>query len=216
LEYKNNLDDLRKEGAMDRKVFYLSLISVLFLVFSFCILNQTQAFAGQTNGLLNAMEAIGFAPVEKSGQTIPSAPGDDGDLQNGISFPEPRFTDNEDGTVTDNLTGLMWTTDAQQIAGLMNWSVALDACNDLEFAGYDDWRMPNVKEMLSLIDYGYYDPALTPGYPFINVPSYPGVYWTSTTLAVNNDAFHVPISNGTTNHVGKGELKYVWPVRSGN
>ena len=201
---------------MNKKSFTLYFVTVLSFIFVLCIFSQTTTFAGQTDGLLKAMGKIGFAPVEKSGQTDSSEPGDDGDLQIGISPPEPRFIDNEDGTVTDKLTGLMWTKDAQEIPGLMDWWDAIEACNDLEFAGWDDWRMPNVKEMLSLIDYGYYNPALTPDHPFDNVPGYPGVYWSSTTLAVNNDAFHVPISNGTVNHVGKAGLKYVWPVRGGN
>ena len=161
---------------MNRKFFYPFLLAVLSIIFLFCIFSQTSTFAGQTDGLLKAMGKIGFAPVEKSGQTIPSETkdgadlqtGDDGDLQIGISPPEPRFIDNEDGTVTDKLTGLMWTKDAQEIPGLMDWWDAIEACNDLEFAGWDDWRMPNVKEMLSLIDYGYYDPALTPDHPFLN------------------------------------------------
>jgi hypothetical protein len=77
--------------------------------------------------------------------------------------------------------------------------------------------MPNVKEMLSLMDYGYYNPALTPGHPFLNVPGYPAVYWSSTTLAVKDlDCFHVGVVNGTVNHVSKYGSKYVWPVRGGN
>ena len=56
------------------------------------------------------------APVEKTGQTISYATGDDGDLEMGMTWPVPRFTDNEDGMVTDNLTGLMWLKDANCIA----------------------------------------------------------------------------------------------------
>ena len=52
------------------------------------------------------------APVPKSGQTSSNATGDDGDLQRGVAWPDPRFTDNGDGTVTDNLTGLIWLKNA--------------------------------------------------------------------------------------------------------
>ena len=71
--------------------------------------------------------------------------------------------------------------------------------------------------MLSLIDYGYYNPALPVGHPFINVPSYPGRFWSSTTLASNNaEAFHVPVSNGTVNHFNKKKnIRSIWPVRAG-
>ena len=51
------------------------------------------------------------APVPKTGQTTSFAKvakGDDGNLMSGVAWPNPRFTDNNDGTVTDNLTGLIW------------------------------------------------------------------------------------------------------------
>ena len=50
---------------------------------------------------------------DKNGNVIPCAgTGQDGDIQAGVAWPNPRFTDNGDGTVTDNLTGLMWTQNA--------------------------------------------------------------------------------------------------------
>jgi hypothetical protein len=56
------------------------------------------------------------APVSQTGQTTSYVKGDDGDLQKGVTWPNPRFTDNLDGTVTDNLTGLIWLKDANCIA----------------------------------------------------------------------------------------------------
>ncbi len=47
-------------------------------------------------------------PVAKTGQTISYAASDDGDIKPGVPWPNPRFTDNGDGTVTDNLTKLIW------------------------------------------------------------------------------------------------------------
>ena len=48
------------------------------------------------------------SPVPKTGQTTSYATGDDGELEKGVAWPNPRFTDNNNGTVTDNLTGLIW------------------------------------------------------------------------------------------------------------
>jgi hypothetical protein len=93
----------------------------------------------------------------------------------------------------------------------------VEACNDLEFADYDDWRLPNVREILSLINYGRYDPALPDDHPFENVPPYPANFWCSTTVAPpSGDAHHVSIVNGTVNHFHK-ERNYrrVWAVRGG-
>ncbi len=61
------------------------------------------------------------------------------------------FVNNGDGTVTDNATGLMWTRDDNGAAVL--WEDALDYAETSSFAGYSDWRLPNVKELQSIVDY---------------------------------------------------------------
>ncbi len=64
---------------------------------------------------------------------------------------QPSYTDNDDGTVTDNNTGLIWQR------GYVNtktqYDDAIDYCNDLSLAGYDDWRLPTIKELYSLSDW---------------------------------------------------------------
>ncbi len=97
---------------------------------------------------------------DTEGHTIPcTGTGQDGDVHAGVAWPDPRFTVNGDGTVTDNLTCLMWTINANlmfsinkdfdidgQQDGAVNWEHALDWCN-LYYAGYSDWRLPNRKEI---------------------------------------------------------------------
>ena len=114
--------------------------------------------------------------------------GQDGDIQAGVAWPNPRFNDNDDGTVTDNLTGLMWTKNSQQVAGERNWYDAITAYNDLNFAGYNDWRLPNVNELLSLIDRERLGPALPLGHPFVTVPA-ARHNWTSTTYIGANGEY---------------------------
>jgi hypothetical protein len=158
---------------------------------------------------------------------------EDGEFQTGIDS-NPRFT-NPDGTtpidgevVLDKLTGLMWTRNAQKISGKKNWSDAITACNNLAFntsyGYYYDWRLPNVRELQSLINYGRYNPALDPGI-FTNVQSSYDTddkrdldfYWTSTTYYCN--ASKGWIIGMYTGCVYQGEWKtaenYVWPVRKG-
>jgi hypothetical protein len=125
--------------------------------------------------------------VLKTGQTTSFAAGDDGDIQAGTPVPSPRFTDNGDGTIADNLTGLTWLKDAGCL-GQQTWGNALAAANaladgnvacgltDSSVAG--DWRLPNRNELASLLDLGTLNPALPAGHPFLNVAS---VYWSSTT-----------------------------------
>jgi len=189
------------------------------------------------------------APVEQTGQTTLYATGDDGDLQKGVAWPDPRFTDNEDGTVTDNLTGLIWLQNANCIQthdvahsgsefdkdgfvgdGRVTWENALvfvAGMNDGTYAGYNaektDWRLPNVKELQSLIHYGVHNPALpntagtdkwSPGDPFSGVES--NWYWSSTTLADNpTNAWYVSLYHGPVGYYGKDHPIYVWPVRGG-
>lgn len=62
----------------------------------------------------------------------------------------PDYTDNGDGTITDNVTGLMWQQDPGE---KMTWEEAVESLNDFELAGYDDWRLPTIKELYSLIQF---------------------------------------------------------------
>ena len=62
-------------------------------------------------------------PLSKTGQATSWGAGDDGDLEGGVAWPNPRFADNGDGTITDNLTGLIWLN-------FFNF-IKMNGCNDL-------------------------------------------------------------------------------------
>lgn len=167
------------------------------------------------------------APVEMTGQTTSYATGDDGDMEKGVAWPHPRFTDNGDGTVTDNLTGLIWLKNANCF-GIRTWSDALNDCNTLADDGTNltdgsvagDWRLPNVKELQSLIHYGVYNPALPDtagtgkwkeGDPFSGVRSHD--YWSATTHSNYTGAWSVFLFDGSVNDLYKANSRVVWPVR---
>jgi hypothetical protein len=182
------------------------------------------------------------APVPQTGQTtcwqIGDGPidcpgtGQDGDIQAGVAWPVPRFTDNHDGTVTDNLTALIWLQNADCFGPFIAWTQALTLANTLvsgtcgltdgSVAG--DWRLPNLKEMLSLIDYGQFNPALPAGHPFLNVPTTgTGDYWSSTTRM--SDAIQFGVANPFIVRLQEGFAMFgglppftsrVWPVRGGD
>jgi hypothetical protein len=164
------------------------------------------------------------AGVAKTGQTTSLATGDDGDLQKGIAWPVPRFSNNGDGTVTDNQTGLIWLRDAYSAEATKTWADALTYCNDLADDGSDltdgssagDWRLPNAKEILSLVDFGNSALALPSDNPFLNVQS--GHYWSSTTKASGTTkAWSLDMSSGHTySDFTKTNSCHVWPVRDGN
>jgi hypothetical protein len=175
------------------------------------------------SALGNPCPPDGPAPVEKTHQTTSYATGDDGEHQSGVPFPEPRFVDNADGTVRDNLTGLTWVKNANCF-GQKTWSEALSDCIGLasrqceltDGSQAGDWRLPSVKELQSLVDYGHNDPALPAGHFFTNIESL-NLFWSSTSL--NGSAGHawcVGMVGGNVFSVGKGEQGYVWPVRGGH
>ena len=166
-----------------------------------------------------------YAPVPKTGQTLTYAPGDDGALQKGVAWPTPRFTDNNNnGTVTDNLTGLIWMKNAKAFGGKKNWAEALSAAATLangiggltDGSQPGDWRLPNLRELQSLLDYGRFHPPLPENYPFAEVQMY--FYWTSTTYAGDNTmAYDVAIGyDGHAEGFDKANPDdYVWCVRGG-
>jgi hypothetical protein len=163
----------------------------------------------------------GSAALPKTGQTTSYATGDDGDLEMGVDWPNPRFTDNSNGTVTDELTGLIWLKDANCF-GQKNWTTALSDANSLangtcglsDSSSAGDWRLPNVRELHSLIDYRESYPALPSGHPFTNVQTH--YYWSSSTdRDVTTDGWGVFLGNGAVNYGSKTNGRYVWPVRGG-
>jgi len=160
------------------------------------------------------------APVAKTGQTVSSRTGDDGHLQRGVTWPNPRFTDLGDGTVTDNLTGLVWIKEPHALPGNpgnINWNGAIDFCNALTYASNSNWRLPSYKELMSLVDYGQVLPALPPGHPFIGIKYGSNNYWSSTTFAYDTDnGWSVGMITGSgvnRDKNGANGLGYAWAVR---
>ncbi|NQV36470.1 MAG: DUF1566 domain-containing protein [Candidatus Marinimicrobia bacterium] len=96
------------------------------------------------------------------------------------------FVDNSDGTISDVATGLMWQ--ASDNGDTHNWVEALEYAENLSYAGFDDWRLPNAKELQSIVDYtrapdaintAQQGPAIDPIFGVTETESW---YWTSTTL----------------------------------
>jgi hypothetical protein len=167
---------------------------------------------------------------------------DDGALKEGVPLPSPRFTNNNDGTITDNLTKLIWLKNAncpKSTTGVV-WQTALDLvaelnslgtmngndCGDTSAAGpthQTDWRLPNVRELQSLVDYAYHNPAISNSAgngqgsssdPFDNFEALS--YWSSTTDAEYSDeAWDVNFDHGIVNWFGKTLPDLVTAVRGG-
>lgn len=165
-----------------------------------------------------------YAPVPKTGQITSYDTGhkDDGALQRGVAWPTPRFTDNGNGTVTDNLTRLIWMQDAS-ILGKKTWADALATANTLasgsggltDGSEAGDWRLPNRKELESLVDCSRFAPAVPADNPFTNVESFE--FWSSSTGASSTaSAWCVYFGDGYVYRHDKSlNSYYVWCVRGG-
>ncbi len=110
---------------------------------------------------------------------------------------DTRFT-KANGVVTDSKTTLEWQDDYSDNANSIKsakWTDAIDYCEGLTLNGQSDWRLPNKKELLSIVDYGTYHPAISS--VFEKTTSYG--YWSSTTYAsYTNLAWGVDFSYGYT------------------
>ena len=104
-------------------------------------------------------------------------------------YGQNKYVDNGDGTITDIATGLMWRK--ADSGTTMNWKEALSYAENLKYAGYDDWRLPNAKELQSIVDYTRAPDALDPAYqsaaidPIFDLTQTESWFWTSTTHGDN-------------------------------
>lgn len=146
------------------------------------------------------------------------------------------YTDNGDGTVTDNNTGLMWqkcsvgqnndstcsgtalTYSWYEASGMYDATDNLtsqDVCGELTTGGYSDWRLPTKKELMSIVDYSIPWPG-----PTINTAYFPNAlwpsYWSSTTKAgLLDSAYDVGLWDGSVLYQGKVDSSRVRCVRNG-
>ncbi|VGO17038.1 hypothetical protein PDESU_05632 [Pontiella desulfatans] len=162
--------------------------------------------------------STGMVAIAKTGQANSwdaARSTEDGDLQTGQAWPEPRFTDHGDGTATDHLTGLMW---CKTQLGSTYWAGALNACNGLTAAGHTDWRLPNINELETLVDYGekYPSPTLPADHPFVSFPGGTAVrVWSSSTPYSTGYGYIVDFYNGHIDAYSKGNSCYVMACRGG-
>lgn len=147
----------------------------------------------------------------------------------GLPLPESNFFDNHDGTVTDTTTGLMWeqkTPETMSVAA--SWQGALSHCenlilnNDGEWtsgapnasgAKYDDWRLPDVNELKSIVNYDLFNPAIDPVFEYTE----PSLYWSSTTAyGTPYFGWYVNFYDGSVSMEMKMEGFLVRAVRGGD
>ena len=145
-------------------------------------------------------------PCEGSGQ--------DASFAVGTSWPEPRFDLRHD-EVMDRLTGLIWCRNANLAEFPLTWQEALDfvaIMNREQHFDQRDWRMPNRRELRSLLSLQTKLPALPERHPFIDV--FNGWYWSATTAVISPaHAWYVALDGARMFYGGKDQSFMLWPVR---
>ena len=139
-----------------------------------------------------------------------------------------RFVDNLDGTITDTLTNLMWIKNGWRLdfVAASQWPDAVKKCEEFKHGGYDDWRLPTIKEWKSLLDTNRQCPALVEPNPFENMIVHMP-YWSETEFVYGKEytcsktvcpvhAYTVLLYFGKVNHQNKKKRAFILPVRSIN
>ncbi|HPS80057.1 MAG TPA: DUF1566 domain-containing protein, partial [Thermoanaerobaculaceae bacterium] len=157
--------------------------------------------------------------VQRTGQVTAYYGEDDGQIQAGLAWPSPRFVVSGD-CVTDELTGLVWLRNPDAV--YRTWAQALGWANHLSAGGFDDWRLPNANELLSVLTSSAVEKSWLDTFGF-SVDA--GVFWSSTSsprqpgfafkLGTGTDLISFSDGNSTI-HIGgvkQTEVKMAWPVR---
>jgi len=206
--------------------------------------NRVWAVRGISNGPGKIWKTKQQLCYDTAGTTIDcTGTGQDGEIQAGADWPNPRFsviygdsnglcsdqstdcdTDEKTDMVRDNLTGLLLTRDANPMGGSGTMQAARDALTTLNSSnrvgGVSDWRLPNIHELLSLVDFNKRQPSVIEGHPFVGLQ--PNRYWSSTTTDLNtcstgsctDRAYTMSFYNGRISSEGKiRPYSYLWPVR---
>lgn len=172
----------------------------------------SSVYTGSVFGGQQAMFGVNFADGRIKGYPTGSGQGGRAKtyfviyVRGNTSYGINEFVDNGNGTVTDFATGLIWMQ--YDSATGMNWESALNYCESLEFAGTTDWRLPNAKELQSIVDYNRSPDATNSAAidPIFNVSTitneagqldYPA-FWSSTTHVSSNG------SSGAGNYIAFG------------
>lgn len=111
----------------------------------------------------------------------------------------------------DRQSGLMWQDDSATAEAKMTWHEGMQYCGDLRIGHHEDWRLPTVQELFTLVDFGRREPAAIKAIRHVRSED----YWTSTTdLSDTDDAWLVFFENGAVDNYAKTRKRHIRCVRN--
>jgi len=126
-----------------------------------------------------------------------------------------RFVDNQDGTVTDRQSGLMWIKNGWPLDffSAVTWEDAIEKCSRFRGAGHTDWTLPTRMQWQSLIDDTLQAPAIVEPNPFKNIIVHMPYWARDGPATLFSRRYIVLLYAGTINHQQKNEMAFILPVR---
>jgi len=208
------LDSPSTSTSYIKKVFITNKVTSHFFITLFESINGT-SFPRSTN-LSRMMFIVFFYSLLAATNSFAECINKNANID--FTKPNTNYRDNNDGTITDIKTGLMWQKCSLGLTGPVSdftcssgtiksftWLTALEAANNDINYGYSDWRLPNVNELTSLIETACFSPS-------INETLFPATslndYWTSTPfIASSTDVNYVNFQQGDISSIQNNRLK---------
>ena len=192
-----------KNTAMKNEKYFVLVSIIAFVSVSYIALSNLGFYSG---------DKFGTVMLSQNSSSTSSAKVSGGASSKYALPPEvpTNYTDNKNGTITDNYTGLIWKKCPQGMTGndckggsatLREFSKARPECEKLNFAGKTGWRLPTLKELQSIVNTGAFDPSINHNFFFsTNDP-----YWTATSPAeFGGSKFTVIFSDGSVYYQSDG------------
>jgi len=192
-----------------KKIFTFKVVSaiaiILFLIVVLDILFFEHKFNNNLSSVFSRQFSTAILAIDTSTSTVGTVATSSASTTQDVLPPEDptNYSDNNNGTITDNYTKLVWLKCPLGFSGstcdngspaLQEWSKSRNACESLTFAGKTGWRLPTLKEAESIVNTGAFDPAINTKFFLATVDP----YWTASAPArYQYSKFTVLFSDGS-------------------
>ncbi len=226
--YRLTKKERKKTMTKNRQMVRIAMLAAVLLAYPVTSVTPVRA---EGEGLPATGQTLSYPADKNDGIAGPVAVPDDGALRRG---PALHYKVRKDGTIKDKNTDLIWEVKCSSCGGLhavsntyrwsgdgsqetiWDWLDDINAEGGTGYAGHNDWRIPNVRELQSIVDYGVFNPAIDPIFGPTAASFAASFYWSSTSYANNpSAAWFVNFNGGFVDFDAKDFDFHVRAVRGG-